>query len=314
MFAFAKKKPGDSTLPRSKKKKYNYSAFLWLLPVLILCGVFCFYPVIDAFVLSFTDSTVGHFGSFIGFANYGELLTDQVFWICIKNVLIFTVVGIFAGNFMTIALAELLFNLKPKHLNNVFRVLFILPSVVPFIVIILVWRYIIFSTNGFANSLLAFFQGDSYQPQNWYFDLKTDMFAIIMTNFPWVGGTSFLIYLAGLQGISPEVYEAAKLDGCSFTRRVFQIDLPLIRPQLKYFAIMGVIGGLQNFDLQLIITGSGVGTTNSVNVPGYYLYEAAFLSDKTRFGYASAVGVVLFILTMGFTIFDFRKKKAEAGF
>jgi ABC-type sugar transport system permease subunit len=299
---------------KPKKAKINWSAYLWLLPTLILCGLFCLYPVIDAFVLSFTDSTIGSIGKFVGFQNFIELFSDEVFWICIKNVLIFTVTGLVCGNVMTIILAELLFNFKGKHIGNAFRVIFIIPAVVPFIVIVLIWRYIIFSTNGFANNLLAFFQGSSYQPVDWYFNIKTDMIAIILTNFPWVGGTSFLIYLAGLQGIPTEVYEAAKLDGCGTFRRLFQIDMPLIKPQLKYFLIMGVIGGLQNFDLQLIITGSGVGTSNSVNVPGYYLYEMAFLSDKTRFGYASAVGVILFILTMGFTIADFRNKKSEAGY
>jgi ABC-type sugar transport system permease subunit len=262
--------------------------------------------------MSFTDSSLNGTGNFVGFNNFKELFSDQVFWICIKNVLIFTFVGIVCGNLMTIFLAELLFNFKPKHLGGFFRVLFIIPAVVPFIVIVLVWRYIIFSTNGFANSLLSVFMGDSFTPLNWYFDVKTDMFAIILTNFPWVGGTGFLIYLAGLQGISGDVYEAAKIDGCGTFRRLVKIDMPLIAPQLKYFLVMGVIGGLQNFDLQLIITGSGVGTTNSVNVPGYYLYEMAFLSDKTRFGYASAVGVILFIMTMGFAIWNFRQKKSEA--
>jgi ABC-type sugar transport system permease subunit len=296
-----------------KKRKYRYSAYLWILPAFLMCAVFCLYPVIDAFVMAFTDSKVGTMGQFVGFANFAELLTDQVFWICIGNVLLFTVVGIVCGNVMTIFLAELLYNFRPKRGNLFFRVLFILPSVVPFIVIVLVWRYIIFSTNGFANQLLAFFTNGAAEPKNWYFSVETDKFAIIMTNFPWVGGTGFLIYLAGLQGIGKEVYEAARLDGCGWFRRVFRIDLPLIEPQLKYFLVMGVISGLQNFDLQLIITGSGVGTTNSVNVPGYYLYEAAFLSDKTRFGYASAVGVVLFLLTMGFAIYEFRQRKSEAN-
>ena len=228
-------------------------------------------------------------------------------------VILITSVRVVCGNAMTIFLAELLNAFKPRRFGTFLRFLFIVPAVVPFIVIILVWRYIIFSTNGFANQLLFYLSGGKAAAQDWYFSLKTDKFAIIMTNFPWVGGTGFLIYLAGLQGISPEVYEAARLDGCGWFRRLVSIDLPLIRPQLKYFLVMGVIGGLQNFDLQLIITGSGVGTSNSVNVPGYYLYEVAFLSDKTRFGYASAVGVILFLLTMAFAIYEFRQKKAEAA-
>ncbi len=301
-------KPLHRTVFKSRQK-YNYFAYVWLLPALILCAVFCLYPVVSAFVTSFTDSRLGRFGNFVGFQNFADLFSDPVFWICIKNVLIFTSVGIICGNAMTIFLAELLHNLRYKHTNGFFKFLFMVPCVVPSIVILLVWQWCIFNTNGFANQLLAAFQGESFEPINWYYQAGPDMFAIIMTNFPWVGGTGFLIYLAGLQSISSEVYDAAKIDGCSWLRRVVQIDLPLIRPQLKYFFIMGVIGGLQNFDLQLIITGSGAGTTNSVNVPGYYLYENAFISDSDRFGYASAIGVVLFIMTMGIAIYDFRNKR-----
>ena len=296
----------SKTKTAAPKKHYRYTAFLWLFPALVLCGVFCVYPVLSAFYLSFTDATSTGVGSWIAFGNYQELFEDSVFWICMKNVLIFTAVGLVCGNFMTIFLAELLYNVRSKKFSKAIRFFFLLPILVPYVVIILVWRYIIFSTGGLANELLKVF---SLPAQNWYYGLSTDKLAIILTNFPWVGGTSFLIYLAGLQEISPDIIEASKIDGCSSLRRVFTIDLPLIRPQLKYFVIMGIIGGLQNFDLQLLITGTGVGTTNSTNVPGYYIYDQAFLSDKMRFGYASAVGVILFFITMIFTLINLRSKK-----
>jgi ABC-type sugar transport system permease subunit len=301
----------EQTLRQKKKplhRRYRYTAYLWLLPALVLCALFCLYPVLSAFWLSFTNATSTGVGKWIGFGNYVELFHDPVFWTCMKNVLIFTVVGLVCGNAMTVLLSELLYNLRNKKFAGAIRFFFVLPVLVPFVVIILVWRYIIFSTNGLANALLTGLGGSA---QNWYFGLNTDMLAIILTNFPWVGGTSFLIYLAGLQEISPDIIEASKIDGCSTFRRIFAIDLPLIKPQFRYFLIMGIIGGLQNFDLQLLITGSGVGTTNSVNVPGYYIYDAAFLSDKMRFGYASAVGVILFLITMVFTIVNLRQKKKE---
>lgn len=294
---------------KSKKKKYDYRAFLWLAPALLLVLVFSAYPVVNSMILALTDANSTGHGAFIGLANFVELFQDPVFWICMGNVLLFTAVGLFCGNLMTIMLAELLFNLRNKKLGAWFRIFFIIPILVPFIVIILVWRYIVFSSGGFANSLLS---AMGMAPLDWYFGVNSAKWAIIMTNFPWVAGTSFLIYLAGLQGIGKEVIEASKIDGCRTFRRVFSIDLPLIKGQLKYFLIMGIIGGLQNFDLQLLITGSGVGTTNNVNVLGYYLYEQAFLTDGTRFGYASAVGVIIFIITMAFTIFNFRKNKKEA--
>lgn len=294
-----------------RRKKYNYWAYLWLLPAIVLIAIFSAYPLINSFVLAFTNSSGSGYGDFVGFDNFVELFNDPVFWICIKNVLIFTVVGIVCGNLMTILLAELLFNIKFKKTSAFLRVLFILPVLVPGVVIYLVWENIIFSSSGFVNQMLL---SMGKEPIAWYFENPYNFIAIILTNFPWVGGTSFLIYLAGLQNINKSVFEATRLDGITGLRRVFRIDLPLIKGQLKYFLIMGVIGGLQNFDIQLIITGSGPGTTNGVNVPGYYIFQLAWSGEyDVRYGYASAIGVIIFIITIGFSIANFRKNKKEVA-
>lgn len=294
-----------------RRKKYNYWAYLWLLPAIVLIAIFSAYPLINSFVLAFTNSSGSGYGDFVGFDNFIELFNDPVFWICIKNVFIFTVVGIVCGNLMTILLAELLFNIKFKKTSAFLRVLFILPVLVPGVVIYLVWENIIFSSSGFVNQILL---SMGKEPIAWYFENPYNFIAIILTNFPWVGGTSFLIYLAGLQNINKSVFEATRLDGITGLRRVFRIDLPLIKGQLKYFLIMGVVGGLQNFDIQLIITGSGPGTTNGVNVPGYYIFQLAWSGEyDVRYGYASAIGVIIFIITIGFSIANFRKNKKEVA-
>lgn len=294
-----------------RRKKYNYWAYLWLLPAIVLISIFSAYPLINSFVLAFTNSSGSGYGDFVGFDNFIELFNDPVFWICIKNVLIFTVVGIVCGNLMTILLAELLFNIKFKKASAFLRVLFILPVLVPGVVIYLVWENIIFSSSGFVNQILL---SIGKEPIAWYFENPYNFIAIILTNFPWVGGTSFLIYLAGLQNINKSVFEATRLDGITGLRRVFRIDLPLIKGQLKYFLIMGVIGGLQNFDIQLIITGSGPGTTNGVNVPGYYIFQLAWSGEyDVRYGYASTIGVIIFIITIGFSIANFRRNKKEVA-
>lgn len=295
--------------PVGRKKKYNYFGYIWILPAIILIVLFSGYPLVNAFILAFTDSNGSGYGSFVGMQNFVELFKDGVFWICMKNVLIFTLVGIVVGNLMTILLAELLFNFKAKKTSAFFRILFILPVLVPSVVIMLVWENLIFSSNGLLNQLVVSMGG---KPMNWYFDSATDKFAIIMTNFPWVGGVSYLIYLAGLQNINRSVLEACRMDGVTGLRRVFTIDFPLIKGQLKYFLIMGIIGGLQNFDLQLIITGAGPGTSNSVNVPGLYLYDWAWggtLSDHPRYGYASCIGVMIFVFTMVFTAINMHEKR-----
>lgn len=305
-----------------KRIKYNYQAFLWILIPMLFLFFFSYYPTIKAVIDSFYDSkVVSSIGGnivvkdvFVGIDNYKEIFNDRVFWLCIKNVAIFTVVGLVCGNFMTILLAELLFNLKNKKLSAFFRILFIVPILVPSLVIILIWKYVIFGNTGLLNQLMLALGLDR---QLWYWETDPSKewiakFAIIFTNFPWVGGTSFLIYLAGLQNIPHSVMEASQLDNCSTMKRIFKIDMPFIRSQLKYFLIMGVIGGFQNFDLQLIALGQEYDNTN---VLGLYLYDRAFgigytTTDGTiirpRFGYACAVGMIILVITLALTIMNMK--------
>jgi len=288
--------------------KRQLKAFIWLAPTFALLLVFSYYPPIRTLWFSFTNADGSGQGTFIFLNNYIELFTSDVFWKSMTNVVFFIAFGMFFGNLATIILAELLYNMKSKGLSSLFRYLFILPILVPGIVIILIWQYIVFAGGdaGIANRLLSIFGGEN---QNWYFDPKLAPISIVLTAFPWVAGTSFLIYLAGLQSISSSVIEASKLDGANIFQRVLFIDLPLLRGQIKYFVVMGIIGGLQNINLQLLVTGSGPGTTNATNVPAFMIYEMAFTYD--RFGYASAIGIVVFLITLSLTIFSMRKFKGD---
>lgn len=296
---------------KKKKKKYQWQAFLWMAPAFVMLLIFSYYPPIRAFFDSFFDINRSGETIFVGFNNYKEFLSDSLFWICVKNTLIFTGVGLIVGNFMTIFLAELLYNLKSKKLAGFFRILFIIPILVPSIVTLLIWKYIVFGSNGFMNQIIVALGGKA---QLFYWDFNNNFmtkFSIIMTNFPWVAGTSFLIYLAGLQNIPNSVLEACQLDNCSTMKRIFKIDFPLIAPQLKYFLIMGIIGGIQNFELQLVIIGAERETSD---VLGLYLYNHAFGIgyDLSRFGFASAVGMFIFAITLVLTLLSNYKKKSKA--
>ena len=110
-----------------------------------------------------------------------------------------------------------------------------------------------------------------------------------------MGGTSFLIYLAGLQGINVSVVEASRLDGLSSFKRIIYIDLPLMKGQIKYFLLTGVIGGLQNYNMQLILQNG-----NAASVPGYYIYKMGI--EYSEMGYACAMGMVMFIVILALTL------------
>jgi len=294
---------------RRKNNKVQWKFLLWIALPMLMILVFSVYPPISAFVSSFFDN-VRVSGiptkTFVGFGNYAEIFSDQMFWICLKNVAIFTAVGLIVGNLNTIILAELLYNLRAKRLSSFMRVLFIIPILIPSVVTLLIWKDVIFSADpdrGLVNQMLMAL---GLRTQSWYKEMTLDWpakIAIIFTQFPWVAGTSFLIYLAGLQNISKSVMEACQLDKCSTLKRVFKIDFPLIAPQLKYFLIMGVIGGLQNFDLQLVIITQEYAPSD---VLGLYLYNHAFGIGYgiDRFGYACAVGMIILVLTLLLTILN----------
>ncbi|MBQ7326494.1 MAG: sugar ABC transporter permease [Clostridia bacterium] len=299
------------------RKYRGYQGFLFILPALILLCIFCLYPTIMAFINSFTNWDGGSTADFIWFENYKNVFSDELFWISLRNAVILTVVGMVLGNVASIILAELMYCLRSK-LMPAYRFLFVLPAMIPGIIVLLLWQKLVFSgsSSGLANTIISWFGG---QPLEWFSSKDTWVvfLSIFLYGFPWVGGTSFLIYLAGLNGIDRSLIEASQIDGLSFWGRIFKIDLPLISGQLKYFLVMGFIGGLQNYSMQYAITNGGPGEVidsmqSGTMVPGYYIYRLITGSSKTgAYGYACAMGVIMFIIIMVVTLVNNKLVKSE---
>lgn len=183
---------GGNAFVVRKKKKYQYQAFIWIAPAIVLLLVFCYYPPIYSIILSFTESRKPQIGEFVGFANYVKALTDKMFWIGMRNVLVCIVVGLIAGNLLTFIIAELLNDCKSTRTSNIYRFLFIVPMVVPGLVGMLIWKNIVFnpSSTGLVNAFLGLF---GVEAQGWYASESQALLSIILTGFPWVGGPSLLI-------------------------------------------------------------------------------------------------------------------------
>lgn len=301
-----------ATKKRSWLRRHGYRAkgfwgLVWILPGFALLCIFSYYPPIRAIIYSFTDWN-GETSAFIGFGNYVTLFKDTLFWKSFGNATLLTLSGMVLGNLMTILLAELLHNTRFKKTSSAFRFCFILPCLVPGIVTMLLWSNIIFSASdgGLMNTVLMKLHLIK-KPLTWYYGTDTVLYSLVLTGFPWVGGTSFLIYLAGLQNIPDSVVEAARLDGITTWKRLIHIDFPYLLGQLKYFLILGVIGGLQNYNLQFLITRGG--PNNASMVPGYYIYNQAF--NYGKFGYACAVGSFIFVILLAFTIVTNRMRTTE---
>ena len=295
---------------KNTNRKNENVAFLWLLLPMLFVAVFCIYPAVAAIVRSFMDWTPAK-SQWVWFDNYVTLFGDKLFWTAFKNMSVLLVFNILTSNVMTLLLAELLFNLHWNRTEKVFRYLFLLPALVPGMVSVLLWKNVILSGSeeGLLNIIFSWLGKEA---GGWYFDKSNVLLSLILTNFPWVGGVSFLIYYAGLQAIPQSVYEAGELEGLSAFKRIVYIDLPLLVGQIKYFLIIGIINGVQVYDLQLILGFSAIDPSSTV--PGYLLYYYTFGSPQ--YGYAASIGVVLFVITLAFTVISNKvsdKKREENG-
>ena len=274
--------------------------YLLILPLFSLLGVFKYYSFFYAIFRSLYNWNGLKTSIFIGISNYVNLIHDKIFLGSTLNLLLLLVTSLLKALIFPFIAARLVFYLKSKKTQEISKYLFVLPMIVPTVVIILLWGWI-FDTDGMVNLILrSIGLGNFAVP--WLASSDTALGAIIFMGFPWVGGIAFLIYMAGLQGIPDGLYEAVKLEGAGTLRTVFSLELPLIMGQLRYIVITTIIATIQFFDPIFILTNGGPG--KATMVPAVYLYQEAFSFQK--FGYACAIGVVIFVLVMIITVFNMK--------
>jgi ABC-type sugar transport system permease subunit len=280
---------------------YRYRfVYLMLIPTFALLLTFNYYPAFMGLYRAFFKWDIGLQPEFLGLGNFEKLfIRDDVFIKSLRHVSLLTSWRVISAVTFPFIVAELIFNLRSHVHKYTYRVLTILPAVVPGIVILLLWQFIYDGTHGLLNAFLEGIGLEDWQ-QPWLGSPKTALYAVTFMGFPWVGGVTVLIYLAGLQGISDEVIDSSLVDGCSGLRRLFAIDIPLILGQFKLIIVLAVIGGLQGWVAVFVMTAGGPGTASMV--PGLWMYNNAFLWNKM--GYASAIGMFLFVLIMGLTILN----------
>ncbi|MDD4107096.1 MAG: sugar ABC transporter permease [Prolixibacteraceae bacterium] len=283
-------------LHRIWKARYGY---LFILPLMLGLAVFSYYPAFSAIYHSFFDWDSAGDSIFVGLGNFVELWQDKVFLESFITMIIIQIPKLLIGIFFPLIMAELIFNLKSNKSQYWYRILILLPIVTPAIVGTLIWKFVYDPNNGLMTALsrtLGLLSENGVI--DWLGDPNWVVFSIIFMGFPWIGGTSVLIYMSGLMDIPTEVLESSRLDGCNTIRRIISIDLPSILGQVRYFLITGIIGALQDYSIQLMLTDGGPGY--STMVPGYYMYVEAFRAN--RMGYACSIGTSLFLIVFVLTI------------
>lgn len=278
--------------------------YAFLVPAFILFVMFEYWPTFLVFKEAFYDWDGFRINNYIGLANFQEVLRDPVFHKSLQNILIILVFYLTIPFAVPIILAEVIFNLASERAQKFWRVFMLIPAIVPFLVILLLWQYLYNPVpgEGFLNNVLHEF---GRMPQPWLSSPKTALWSYIAIEFPWASGqagTYMLIYLAGLQNISQDVVDASRLDGASTWRRIFRIDLPLLAGQIKLIAILTVIQTLQRYVGIYVLTNGEGGPANSTMVPGVYLFQKAF--NAHRLGYACAIGLVMFLFILALTLIN----------
>jgi ABC-type sugar transport system permease subunit len=281
--------------------------YLLLVPCFTLLVIFNYYPAILALWGSIFTLDYGREGEYVGLQNFREMFNDPTFRASVRNVTALTVFGTVTAVTVPVVVAEWIFRLKSQRAQYFYRIIMVWPAIVPGLVSLLLWQFIYDPNAGLLNALLDFVGLDQWATKAWLADPDLALYALMGSSFPFVGGIGVLIYLAGLQSISTEIFDAAALDGAGGIRRFFSIDLPLIKGQIRLNLVLSIITGLQTIVGPLVLTKGG--PVDATMVPGLYMYQQAFTYG--RLGYASAIGVVVFIAVFVLTVMNmtlFREK------
>jgi ABC-type sugar transport system permease subunit len=275
--------------------------YVQLIPTFGLLVVFTFIPFVWSFTTALYRYEVGEKPDFVGLANYREYLQDptllQSFW----NLFVLTAIAVIVNIVAPLSIAKLIISLTSARASYVYRIIFLLPVVVPGVATQLIWGELIYGEKGLLNSLLVLV-GLADSQRAWLRDPHSVIWAIAMIGFPFANGINILIYYAGLAAIPESVHEAAWLDGASGLRKFFRIDVPLVFSQIRLLVVLTLIGGIQSFEGVLVLTRGGPGFNSML--PGLWMYLNAFTFQ--RMGYACAIGVVLFLLILVLTLVNLR--------
>lgn len=283
----------------------HLTPYLFLLPALIVLGLTVFLPALQAFYLSFTqyEYDLTQIPRWVGFANFQRLWVDPVFWRTLGNTLLYLIGVVPVLVVLPLGLA-ILVNRKLRGINW-FRASFYTPVVISMVVAGIAWRWL-YAENGLFNQLLKQLGLEAGIP--WLTSPDWAIFSVMVVTV-WKGlGYYMVIYLAGLQSIPAELYEAAAIDGSDGYMKHWDITVPLMRPYIVLVAVISAISATKVFEEVYIMTQGG--PRNSSKTVVYYLYEQAF--SDLEMSYACTIGLVLFLIIFGLSILNLKVSQGRA--
>ncbi|RCW74885.1 carbohydrate ABC transporter permease [Saliterribacillus persicus] len=281
----------------------NLSGYLFIAPMFLGTSALVLFPIIASLALSFTDwNFVAGFknASFVGLENFQALFSNDTFLKSLKNNFII-LLAIPITLFVSLSIAVIIN--KYIYLKDFFKVIFFMPFISSVVAVAVVFRVLFHPSDGPINQLLMNLGINN--PPGWISDISYALPSVMLIMIWTSIGFNLIIYLAGLQNIPIELYEAAQIDGASAWYQFTKITIPLVSPTTFLLLITGIISSFKIFDLIIVLTNGG--PANSTITPVVYLYQQAFLELKT--GYASSVALVMFIIILVITYFQFIGQK-----
>ncbi|MBD2867214.1 ABC transporter permease subunit [Paenibacillus arenilitoris] len=278
------------------RAKYIYLA---LLPTFALVFVFLYYPASSGLFHSLYDWNPGGRTTFVGLANFERMLSDPYVTKGIGNLGLLIVTGLAKTLIPPLIVAELIYHLRSKKTQYWYRTAFVASMVIPAVAGLLIWQNLYDPNVGLFNKLLAF---AGLPGHAWLGDPDTALWAIIFIGFPFIGILQLLVFYSGLLAIPDELIESARIDGAGLWRIIRSIHLPLLAGQFKLLIILSLIGIIQDFGGILIVTGGG--PMDSTYVPALQMYYAATIFNDL--GYASALGVAMFLIILIITVINMK--------
>jgi multiple sugar transport system permease protein len=271
----------------------NRAGYAFILPILVLFVVFRIWPTINGFLLSFQDYRLMGGSTWLGLEHYRYLLQDELFWHSLRITLIYAAIAVPSITALALGLA-LLIN-QAMHGIGLYRAIYFLPYVTSLVMVGVIWKWVYRNDGGLLNNVLT----SIGLPGVDWLTSSTMVLPSLAIMATWKGvGYSMMILLAGLKSIPASLSEASAVDGATSAQTFWRVTLPLLKPVLFFVIVIETIGSFQVFDAIYVMTGGGPVRASYSLV--YLLYDEGFKFQN--FGYASAIGMVLFVIVFGVTM------------
>ncbi len=289
----------------SRRARGIFWGYFFIFPSLLAFLIFSLYPMLDSIILSFQRLRLTG-REWVGIQNYLRLLDEPAFFRILSNTFLYAVLIVPFGVLLSLTMAALIFRL-PSTAQTFYKSAFYLPVVTSGVVLSVVWLYLYDPAFGLLNYLLGMV---GIEPVLWLADPTFSLLSIVIMYHASHWGGSIILLTASMGGIPKELYEAASIEGASILRQVISITVPLLKPALTYVSILGTIASLQIFTEIFVMTrgGPNFATTNLV----FSIYEYGFI--RFDFGRASAVAIILLVVTIALAIVQFRVMRTNVEY